>query len=311
MKFTCTTNKNKQVELTQTDGKLFMDSKEIKNIKTTYFYPCALNRGDAHLIVLLDDGSGQNKTYFFRRNWLSKPVKKMDDDVKVVNELNAAMQVYASDILTHENSFEGQFDKVWEMTDIFIVPEGILSPAAKIFKDFKYIDCVFFERVTSYTRSFDISLIFGDSKLGISAVNRKKSLQLIKDKLSSASDVTNVYETGPDPLPWDNLFRQRKNTGVSWQQIHEMVSNQEDDEFDNESDWAPGETDEEEDEEEYDYPSEEEEEEENFTDDDDLSDVLEDNDDYDTYETKTKKKKRTFGSDSDDEYEPVSKKTKV
>jgi len=145
-----------------------------------------------------------------------------------------------------------------------------------------------------------MALVSGDSKLGISAIHRKKSLQMIKSKLQS----TTMYETGPDPLPWDNLFRQRKQQGVSWQQLHEMVSNQEEDDFDNESDWAPGETDEDEEEEEYDYPSEEEEEE--FIESEE--DYSDDNEEYDTYVKKTSKK-RVF-QDSDNE-EVSNKRTKV
>ena len=301
MKLTCTTYRNKNVDIKWTNGNLFMDDMELKHIKKTYFYPCALNRGDAHLIVVFDSApQNDGKTvYFFRRNWLSKPIKKMDDDHKVVDQLNAAIEAYASNTL--DQSFEGQVDKTWDMHDIFITEDGFISPDAKLYKEFKDIDCIFFERLTSYTRTFDMALVSGDSKLGISAIHRKNSLQMIKSKLQS----TTVYETGPDPLPWDNLFRQRKQQGVSWQQLHEMVSNQEEDDFDNESDWAPGETDEEEEEEEeYDYPSEEEEEE--FIESEE--DYSDDNEEYDTYVKKTSKK-RVF-QDSDNE-EVSNKRTKV
>lgn len=310
MKLTCTSIKNKLTELTHKDNKFFLDGNEIANIKKIYFYPCSLNRGDAHLIILLNEPHMDKTSYFFRRNWLSKPLKKSDDDVQVVTELNDAIGRFSTDVLDHQQSFEGMVDKTWEMTNIFITEEGFLAPGAKLFKDFKYIDCIFFERLTSYTRTFDIALISGDCKLGISAVHRKKSLQHIKDRLFTQP--LDLYETGPDPLPWDQLFKRRKNDGTDWGDLHKLVSNKQDDEQDEESDWAPGETEDDE-EEEYDYPSEEEvsqEEEENYSSDSDFETPLEDNDDYDAYEKRTSGKKRVFEDSSDDE-EVSTKRTKV
>lgn len=308
MKLTCTSIKNKLTELTHKDNKIFLDGNEIANIKKIYFYPCALNRGDAHLIMLLNEPHMGKTSYFFRRNWLSKPLKKSDDDVQVVTELNDAIAKFSTDVLTYDQSFEGMVDKTWEMTDIFITEEGVLSPVAKLYKSFKYIDAIFFERLTSYTRTFDIALVSGHSKLGISAVHRKKSLQNIKDSLSS---FPNLYETGPDPLPWDQLFKRRKNDGADWGDLHKLVSKTQDGEQDEESDWAPGETEDDE-EEEYDYPSEEElsEEEENYSSDSDFENPLEDNNDYDAYEKRTSGKKRVFEDSSDDE-EVYNKRTKV
>jgi hypothetical protein len=114
MKLTCTTYKNKTYELKREDGKLFMGNIELKDIKNSYFSPCSLTVGDAHLMIVFNKApQSDGKTeYIFRRSWLNKPLIKSDDDIAVVNELNKAiMDIGSKGVKVLEEGFEGRVDR--------------------------------------------------------------------------------------------------------------------------------------------------------------------------------------------------------
>tara|TARA_Y100000817_G_scaffold299823_1_gene278300 strand:+ start:1525 stop:2457 length:933 start_codon:yes stop_codon:yes gene_type:complete len=287
---TCTTYKNKTFELKQENEKLFMGDVELKNIKNSYFSPCSLRIGDAHLMIVFDTApQSDGKTeYIFRRSWLNKPITKSDDDVVVVAELNEAMKSIApKGVKALEEGFEGRVDRTFDQSTIWIEDSAILSPEAKLYMPLDKVDVVFLERLTSYTRSFDLTMVMGTSQFSISTIQRKKYLKTIQEKLHGVE----VYETGPDPIPWDAMFKRKKQDGLSWKQLHDIITEQESEE-EEVSDWSPGNTDEEEEEE--DYPDEEEFDADELKDDiyeeeSDDDDILDDNDDYDAWETKRKR----------------------
>ena len=263
MNLTCTTYKNKTVTLKKTENALFMDDTELKDIKKTYFFPCSLTSGDAYLVIQFGSAPKNDgkKVYFFRRNWLNKPITASDDDEAVVKEMNSAIHDsyyglgFPSRRFNPNSGFEGRIDKTFEMSNIYDGRDAIISPQGKLFIEKKNIDAVFLERLTSYTRTFDVTIVFGDSKLGISTVQRKKHFKYVKDTFEEVG----CYETGPDPLPWNDMFKRKRQDNLTWEALHKIITEVEEESEDDSSEWEEGETDEEDDEEdeEYDYPDEE------------------------------------------------------
>lgn len=317
MKLTCTTYKNKNVELKQADGTVYMDNVALKDIKKTYFFPCDLSHGDAHLVIHFGTAPKKDgkKVYFFRRNWLNKPITKRrnhDDDELTVKELNSAIDefILQGEGYTHcsigqQIGFEGRIDKTFDLSKIYATNDVIISPQGKLFMEMKNIDAVFLERLTSYTRSFDLTFVYGDSKLSISTIQRKQYLKLIKEIFAKKG----CFETGPDPLPWNDMFKRKKADNLSWKEIHDILTNVEDVTEDESSEWEAGNTDDEEEDEEYDYPDEDEFDEDELKDDiyeteSDDDDILDDSD-YDEWESKTKRKR------SDKEQGEKNKKIKI
>ena len=315
MNLTCTTYKNKSVTLKKTENALYMDDIELKDIKKTYFFPCSLTSGDAYLTIQFGSAPKNDgkKVYFFRRNWLNKPITASDDDEAVVKELNYGL----SSIVKHPYSFgepinsgfEGRIDKTFEMSKIYDGGDVLISPQAKLFMEKKNIDAVFLERLTSYTRTFDATIIFGDSKLGISSIQRKKDIKYVKKTFRDVG----CYETGPDPLPWNDMFKRKRQDNLTWDQLHTIITEVDDESEDDSSEWEEGQT-EEEDDEEYDYPDEDEVDPDELKEgiyvsesdtDDELINVLDD-EDYDNWEDK----KRKRDSESSDD-ESSNKKTRI
>jgi hypothetical protein len=318
MDLTCTTYKNKTVTLKKTENALYMDNTELKDVKKMYFFPCSLTTGDAHLVIQFGSApKGDGKTvYFFRRNWLNKPITTSDDDDAVVKELNHAICEtysglgYDDQSFDQSTGFEGRVDKTFEMSKIYDGGDVLVGPHAKLFMEKKNIDAVFLERLTSYTRTFDVTIIRGDSKLGISTVQRKKHFNYVKETFKD----NGCYETGPDPLPWNDMFKRKQQDNLTWKELHKIISEVDEESEDDSSEWEEGQTEEEEDEEdeEYDYPDEDEIDPDELKEgiyvsesdsDDDYVNVLDD-EDYDAYNDK----KRPL---EEDEVYTSNKKTKV
>lgn len=251
MQLTSTTYKNKTYELKSEDGKLYMGDVEMKDVKHVYFSPCSLRQGDAYLLFVFGTAPQKDgkKEYFFRRNWLKKPITKSDDDIQVVNELNNAMMMLTKSVEL-KDGFQGRVDRTFSHSAIWVRNNAIISVEAKLYIPLDTIDVIFLERLTSYTRSFDVTLIMGTSTFSISAIQRKMYLASVKKAFHGKE----LYETGPDPIPWDSMFKRKKEDNLTWKDMHRLISEQESEEEDV-SDWAPGNTDESE-EEDYDYPEE-------------------------------------------------------
>ena len=204
----------------------------------------------------------------------------------MVNELNESMKsLVKASVSELSDSFEGRVDRTFDQVPIWIQDDAFLSPKAKLYIPFGTIDVIFFERLTSYTRTFDMTLIMGSSHFSISTIQRKKYFKMIQKGIKSKK----TFETGPDPIPWDMAMKRHKD-GISWEDIHSMITNivSEEEEV---SEWSPGNTDDETDDEE-DYPE------------DDLSEVNE-------LESELESDEEEQYSDVDDEVGPPLKKIKV
>ena len=302
MKFKQTNKSNKNVELTAKDGDLYLDGKKLE-IKQKYFTPCTGSRPEATLTLLLNDEVNGDNVLFLEKQWNYN--HSGEDDRPIINKLNESIVDLAQPCKDELKSFEARPDGSFDPAMVFVSKTHILCPLSKSLYDLNKLEAVFLERVSSYTRSFDVTLVFPADSRGkhktfqFSAVDRKKNLNLVKEIF------TNAYETGPDPIPWSLFLKKKKDENLTWDKLHKLLEDGQEEEDEEEDDWKPGETDEDEytEDEEYDYP-EDEELEDDFEDDESESDVetgLEGNEDYDKW-------------NSDDEYsdddEPPKKKKK-
>lgn len=295
LKLYCTNARKKSFNFKVADGKLFADDCVLENIQNVYYFPCTLTVGDVEVVVCFNSPSAvNNKTeLYLRRNWYSQPTGKFteEDDDKAVDELNASvLQLFDNyDITTLANGFDGRVEKTFDMSAVFFTGTCLVSPNAKTTLSLEACNAVFLERVTSYTRTFDITFVTGNAPnvktFSIGSVQRKLHLSTVKDVFQKYG----VYETGPDPIPWSLMLKRKTNDNLTWKQMHELISGGNSTSGDEESEWEEGDTDVEEelddDEEEEDYPSGgcNTDDTEELTDDsdDELTDC---NDDYDAWE---------------------------
>jgi len=318
IKLHCTNARKKSYNFTVVDGKLFADDCVLENIQKVYYFPCTLTEGDTEIVVRFSSPSAvNNKTeLYLRRNWCSQPTGKFteDEDDKAVAELNASvLKLFdGHDVVTLTNGFDGRVEKTFDMSTVFVADNCLVSPNAKMMFSLDACNAVFLERVTSYTRTFDVTFVTGDVKIfSISSVQRKLHMNAVKDAFQKYG----VYETGPDPIPWPLMLKRKTVDNLTWKQMHELISGGDNTSGDDESEWEEGDTDAEEelddDEEEEDYPSEgcNTDDTEELTDDsdDELADC---NDDYDAWESSgqpaKKRRPNPIALPSSDDYTVVA-----
>ena len=153
----------------------------------------------------------------------------------------------------------------------------ILSPESIYFRNTSEIDAIFCERVTSYTKTFDMTFVIGQKTETHSCMGRKT----LKDITAWANQNSlKIYETGPDPLPWKRMFAYHKDQ--SWDDIHRLLTHQSSEE-EEASEWEEGMTD----------PEDE--------DDHDFSEDSEESESEEEYESEDIKRER---SDSEEDYCP-------
>lgn len=305
IKLTCTNARKKSITFNNEDGKLMADSVLLENVKHVFIFPCTLTSGDVEIVILFHTPTSiNNKTeLFLRRNWCNQPMGKFNDDEDdlSVKELNDAVQKLfescTTTILT--GGFEGRVEKTFELSRIFVANNYIISPNAKLIRSLENCNAIFFERVTSYTRTFDMTCIFGNATFSVVSIQRKVSFAYVKDVLKKHQ----IYETGPDPIPWNMMLKKKQEEKLSWKQMHDLISGENDTSDDDESEWSEGQTDDDENEEDeeseesedcvddedevdyIDYPSSEE------SDDDSSLDYNRDYDAWEANETPSKKRK--------------------
>ena len=304
-KFTCVNARKKSITIEKKDGTLIADGNPLQNIETIYIFPCTLSIGDCEVVISCRDATHiNNKTeVYLRRNWCNQPLGKFtdDEDDKSVAHLNESIVDLfdGQNIVTLSESFEGRVEKTFDMSNVYVTDTHIVSPNAKTILPLKSCDAVFLERVTSYTRTFDVTFICGEKTFTIGSVQRKMYLQFVKNALKQYG----VYETGPDPIPWPQMMRRKSKDNLTWKQMHDMITRSDNTSDEDESEWEEGDTDCEEEhsseEDEVDYPTGEEDESDAYnscssTDDDYC---LEGNEDYDAYEARQTSKRRKLIAD--------------
>lgn len=295
MKFTCT-NLRKTETLGYESDVLKFGKNELK-AKRVYFFPASLTEEHAQLFVLVD-GLFQKKSvlHLKSQSWLAGIDDDTEDQV-AVDALNFDVQECMKDMTSCEKdlTLPSRVHKTTHMSPTIFREGEILSAEGLYYRESKDIDVIFCERVTSYTKTFDLTVVLRNGKVETHSCMDRKSLKQLEEWASK--NTIEFYQTGPDPLPWKQMFSYHKDQ--SWKEINDLLNHVSSDE-DEGSDWEAGETDPEDDdlddfidsdEEEIDYPSESETESEYEDEDEDYAIVV--------------KSKRVL-SDSEDE-QPVKR----
>ena len=295
MKFTCT-NLRKTETLGYESDVLKFGKNELK-AKRVYFFPASLTEEHAQLFVLVD-GLFQKKSvlHLKSQSWLAGIDDDTEDQV-AVDALNFDVQECMKDMTSCEKdlTLPSRVHKTTHMSPTIFREGEILSAEGLYYRESKDIDVIFCERVTSYTKTFDLTVVLKNGKVETHSCMDRKSLKQLEEWASK--NTIEFYQTGPDPLPWKQMFSYHKDQ--SWKEINDLLNHVSSDE-DEGSDWEAGETDPEDDdlddfidsdEEEIDYPSESESESEYEDEDEDYAIVV--------------KSKRVL-SDSEDE-QPVKR----
>ncbi len=284
MKFTCT-NLRKTATLEYTNDCLqFMGNK--LPTKRVYFFPASLTNEHAQLFVLVD-GLYQKKEFlhFKSQSWLTG-ISDDTEDQMAVDCLNIEAEHLVSAVACDKDlTVPARVHKTANMSPIVFREGEVLSAEALYYRETKNIEVIFCERVTSYTKTFDLTFVLKGGKVETHSCVDRKCLRDIGTW--AETNTIEFYHTGPDPLPWKQMFSYHKDQ--SWKEINDLlnrVSSEEDDG----SDWEEGLTDSEEEEDIEDYIDSEEEE-------DYPSDISESSDEED-YAFKGKNKRVL--SDSDD-----------
>jgi len=299
MKFTCT-NLRKTNTLENKDEKLFFMNSEIPK-KQVYLFPASLTEEHAQLFILVD-GTYQKKEvlHFKSQSWLAGISDDTEDQV-AVDALNFEVEQLVEGHVTCAKDLilPARVHKTTNMSDVVFRDKEVLSAEALYYRQTDVIEAIFCERVTSYTKTFDLTFVLTSGKVETHSCMERK--QLGEVEAWAAKNSIEFYQTGPDPLPWKQMFSNHKDK--SWKEINDMLNHVSSEEDDG-SDWEAGDTDPEDDdlddfidsdEEEIDYPSESETE----------SEYEDEDEDY-AIEVKSKR----VLSDSESEDEPPSKKTK-
>lgn len=217
-------NKNKKVTLIKKDSIYYLNDKQI-NPKYFLLKKATLTSEFAYLIVVAD------KVYNLRSDsWLKKQTDK-ENDREIVDELNASFDIYQPIVL--ENCFSAILPKKLEKNEIYYYDNHFYSPQLHYDYSLNNIEVIFLERLTSYTRTFDLTIVDKNlQRICFTCIDRKK----FKQKIHSIFVNHEIVETGPDPVCWTDAIKDFKN-GISWENVYHV-----DTEDDNSEEWQPGET---------------------------------------------------------------------
>lgn len=274
-------------------------------IEKAYFFPCSLTEEFVKLLLILKTPYKKKDKLYLKLSWL-KELKKKEDDEDCVKRINSYIKSLDLPLVQADQfpSIDTRLHKTSFMSNLFFENDKCLSAEGVYLKHASEIEVIFYERVTSYTKTFDSTFVLKDNSIEThSCVDRKKM-----NILSNWAKTNKIafYETGPDPLCWKLIMKQRKEK--SWKDIHDLLTAQVSSEEEG-SEWEAGLTEEEasdDDFDEEDYPDEISEEEEEFT---DNSDFESSSEDEEYYNRSTGNKKRVLydSDDSEEEYIPTKK----
>ena len=235
MKFTCT-NLRKVNKLAS--GETLTFGSDTLSVDRTYYLPASLTEEHAQLfMVLKNEYKKKNLLHFKSPSWLQDIEDEEDDEA--VEALNAKVLTLVPSVVHCDKDFKthARVHKTTAMNDMIFREGEVLSPEAVYYQKTSEIDVIFCERVTSYTKTFDMTFVIGQKTHTHSCMDRK----ILKDLTWWAKQNSlQVYETGPDPLPWKRMFEYHKDQ--SWEEIHGILTHQSSEE-EEASEWEEGMTD--------------------------------------------------------------------
>lgn len=268
MNFTIANLRNKKctVKVVAGDGvsscnKVFLNDEEL-NVEKIRFVECSLTKEFVNVVLFLSNEYKKKTELFLEFSWLGN-YKKLDDNERV-EEANKNCCILFEKIsnfkkVNEDQSFDGRIDGTYDLATLYYTGDYLVAPDVKKIIPLHDVSTCFFERMASYQKNFDLSLIStSDDITTVYTVNRKKFYKIIRIMLEKKE----IYEGGPDPLPWPSILKTKKNNELTWKQIYDLYIGGDDvaDE-DESSDWSQGSSSEEDDDAEFDDLVEEEEEE--------------------------------------------------
>ena len=317
MIFTCANLRNKKCEIKvggdDEKSSILLNDEEIK-VKTISLIECSLTKEYVNVVVFLSEQYKKKHELFLEYSWLQNN-KKLDDEDRVEKAnkdcilLFDKLSCFSKCDMHSSNNFEGRFDGTYDMATIFNVGHYLVSPTTKTLLDLKKVNALFFERMASYQKNFDITFGLTDNTVSsIFTINRKTFYKVVKSMFNELPQ----YEGGPDPLPWPQILKTMKSDNLSWKEVSDMfLGGDEEADEDGSSDWSEGSEEEEDDDEEFDnmVDEEEEEDEEEVSEDDEEEEDEEelsedDEEEEEDMTTVDDTGKRKYDSDSTDENEP-------
>ena len=230
----------------------------------------------AYLMADLTTPYQSKKTLLFRSDsWLVNDDDDADDHV-LVEQLNKKIETLSGpDCVLLTDCVEARLHGTTSMNDLYPTKTRLVAPRALYMEDASNIDVIFCERVTSYTKSFDMVLVMKTGKTVTHSCISRKKINMFAEWAKHNN--LEFYQTGPDPLPWSAVMK-RHADGESWESIYKLVTHVSDDDEES-SEWEEGNTDPEDEEEDLDFLEDESEEEEEFLE-DDFSDESDEEGDY-------------------------------
>lgn len=282
MSYTCNSMKKRKGELTHNKetNKLQWNGEDFES-KDLYYVPSSLTDEFVEVLVTRQEG----KSLYIKKTWLTKDT----DDIEEVKTLNSTtldiINKVNIPIQTLEDYVEARLDGSTSMSKLYFNAKQLVCPEKYYVENASDIDVIFYERVTSYTKTFDISLVIKGGKVRTHSCVNRKLLSKFSDWASSNG--LEVFQTGPDPLPWGQIFKTKKSDDLSWKDIDEMLNPEEED-----------------DDEESEYELSEEE------DDDDDYDSADFEDEEEDLGEESEEEYSDYPSGDEDDYEPPTKKHK-
>jgi hypothetical protein len=234
MKTSCTNLRNKSITIKRIDDTFTLDDEEI-TIKNIFFQKCSGTEEFFNFVLDLGDCVwNKKKVLFLQISWI-KGSRDTEDDSIYYNKMNDdCVKICGEHAIELKDSFEGRIDGTFDMAKIYFVNKILISPSVRYFKNIESTEAIFFERMASYQKNFDMTFCNQNSTLTIFTL-RKHQLKRLKESFKNIP----VFEGGPDRLPWVSIFKHEKK---DWVQIHcdccEVIS----DVDDNDEDWVNGET---------------------------------------------------------------------
>lgn len=264
--FYCVNLRKKNCNLNyDSDSKVLSLNDDSLTVNRLYSVQATQSSEHAYLMAHLGTPYQNKKTLLFRSDsWLVNDDDDADDHV-LVEQLNTKMETLSGpDCVLLTDCVEARLHGTTSMNDLYPTKTRLVAPKTLYMEDASNIDVIFCERVTSYTKSFDMVLVMKTGKtVTHSCISRKKINMFVE---WAKQNNLEFYQTGPDPLPWSAVMK-RHADGESWEAIYKLITHVSDDE-DEVSEWSEGNTDPEDEEEDLDFLEDESEEEEEFVEDD-------------------------------------------
>lgn len=231
--------------------KLNDDELEVKEL---FFIKASDTEEFAYLLVNLKNPYEKKSMLLLRStSWLLNE-EDDDDDQILIKQLNDKIQNAIGDNACVLDTFvESRLHGTAVMSKLFPTKNALVSPESTYKLDAEDVDVIFCERVTSYLKTFDLSLVLKSGKVVTHECISRKQIPLFAE--FAKNNNLEFYQTGPDRLPWKLLLEQHEEH--SWSEINDML-NVVDEDVDDDSEWEQDYTEDDEDEELDDCTSEEE-----------------------------------------------------